>query len=184
MLRIPYGLKMTSVNAKNIISSVMLDTLPCLLAYVRNSPLMTGKASRQNINISFLSSNNSIRVCFHESMQAHAVQFEILPLTSLCAGYWCSVSVFTIQKSVEFPVFQIFLNLCSKPLLPNKQTYLLLVNIQRDAQVLWNIYLFNLFLYMFRALRAHPQEDLTCATHFLVSVLSVKQRNGLGMQSQ
>jgi hypothetical protein len=31
MLRIPFGLKMTSVNAKNIISSVMLGTLPVFL---------------------------------------------------------------------------------------------------------------------------------------------------------
>lgn len=31
VLRIPLGMKMTSVNAENIISSVMLDTLPVFL---------------------------------------------------------------------------------------------------------------------------------------------------------
>jgi hypothetical protein len=76
MLRIPFGLKMTSVNAKN---NQFCDVRYsyCLLACVRNSPLMTGKTSRRNINISFLSSNNSIRVCSDVSTQAHAVQFEI-----------------------------------------------------------------------------------------------------------
>jgi hypothetical protein len=93
MLRIPFGLKMTSVNAKNIISSVMLDTL----AYVRNSPLMTGKASRQNINISFLSSNNSTRVYFDVSMQAHAVQFEITTTHQLMC--WLLMFSFSFHNS-------------------------------------------------------------------------------------
>jgi hypothetical protein len=77
MLRIPFGLKMTSTIAKKHRQFCGVRYSSCFLAYVRNSPLMTGKTSRRNINLSFLWSNNSIRVCFEVSTQAHAVQFEI-----------------------------------------------------------------------------------------------------------
>ena len=49
---------------------------------------------------------------------------KLLPPTSLCAGYWCSVSVFTIHKSLcwiscisDFPQFVL------NPLLPNKHIH-------------------------------------------------------------
>jgi len=85
----------------------------CLLAYVRNSPLMTGKTSRRNINISFLSSNNSIRVCFDVSTQAEAVQFEITTTHQLMC--WLLMFSFSFHNSkisvLNFPYFR-FPSIC------------------------------------------------------------------------
>ena len=58
---------------------------------------MTGKTSRQKINISFLSSSNSIRVCFDVSTQAHTVQFEITT-THQCMC-WLLMFSFSFHKS-------------------------------------------------------------------------------------